>query len=188
MNNKENIYDFPKVKKSINDFIQDEEGNVTRGKLVTVGTMIVIMSIVSSLEAFAAHGSHVSHSSHASHSSGAYSKSYSGTPIHGSHTSHASHNSHTSHSNSISHSNSLYSSEGDVSYAPAASNIVFSAPTQQTISKLPNITFDAKALENNMPTFPNLSEIESVGKTANVGMADIGKTWWQDILSKLENY
>ena len=97
---------FPEIKKSIEDFIYEEEGNITRNKVIAMGTMMLILSLMMYDEVFAAHRSHSSHSSHASHSSG------SGGGIHGSHESHVSHSSHVSssgHSSHGSHSNSTYS-------------------------------------------------------------------------------
>lgn len=112
---------FPKLKKNIENLIEDEEGNIPGSKLLMLGTMVIILGSIMSIDALAAHSSHVSHSSHTSHSSGTTTYSHSN---HASHTSHTSHVSHTSHSNTASHSNSLYSSEGDVTYnAPAASNV-----------------------------------------------------------------
>lgn len=117
---------FPKVSKSIEDFILDEDGNITRNRLVAIGTMIVLMSLLTGLEVLAKHGSHRSHSSHESHSSTAYIRNHTNHASHSdhySHSSHASHSSHTSHSNTASHSNSIYSAEGDVAYGPAVSDI-----------------------------------------------------------------
>ena len=61
---------FPEIKKSIEDFIYEEEGNITRNKVIAMGTMMLILSLMMYDEVFAAHRSHSSHSSHASHSSG----------------------------------------------------------------------------------------------------------------------
>ena len=35
---------FPGIKKSIQDFIDDEDGSITRSKLVTVGSMVLLMT------------------------------------------------------------------------------------------------------------------------------------------------
>ncbi len=94
---------FPSIKKSVEDFIYEEEGNITRSKVVAMGTMMLILSLLMYDEVFAAHRSHSSHGSHASHSSGR------GAGIHGSHESHVSHSSHVSssgHSSHGSHNNS----------------------------------------------------------------------------------
>lgn len=116
-------FNFPSIQKSVEDFIYDEDGNITRNKLVSIGTMIMVMAIVSAMNADAVHSSHRSHSSHVSHSSTSYIRSHSNHVSHSDHGSHASHASHTSHSNTSSHSNSLYSSEGDVSYGPGIASI-----------------------------------------------------------------
>ena len=73
---------FPKVKKSITDFLYEEEGNIPRNKLLTLGSMILLLSILYADEAFAGHRSHSSHSSHGSHGSSSHGSS------HGSHSSH----------------------------------------------------------------------------------------------------
>lgn len=77
---------FPHVEQKIEDFLYDEEGNIPVGKVLTIGSMILILGLLMADDAFAAHRSHSSHSSHSSHQSG-----YSGG--HSSHTSHASHQS-----------------------------------------------------------------------------------------------
>ena len=77
---------FPHVEQKIEDLLYDEEGNIPVGKVLTIGSMILILGLLMADDAFAAHRSHSSHSSHSSHQSG-----YSGG--HSSHTSHASHQS-----------------------------------------------------------------------------------------------
>ena len=57
---------FPTIKKSLDDFIYDEEGNITRNKIVTIGTLVMIMSLLMYDEIFAGHRSHSSHGSHSS--------------------------------------------------------------------------------------------------------------------------
>lgn len=87
---------FPKVKREISSFLTDQEGNIPRSKILTVGSMVILLGIVFAQDVFAAHRSHSSHSSHRSHSSGS-----------GGHSSHESHVSHSSHvSGSGSHSSS----------------------------------------------------------------------------------
>ena len=110
---------FPSIKRSLENLIEDEEGNIPAGKLLTIGTMVVLLANILSIEGFAAHGSHSSHSSHESHSSTSYIRH------HTNHGSHSDHGSHTSHSNTASHSNSNYSAAGDYTTptAPAASSI-----------------------------------------------------------------
>ena len=90
---KENI--IPNIQKQLSEFLYEEEGNISRGKILTVGSLMLIAGIIFADEVYAAHSSHRSHSSHSSHSS------------HRSHTSHRSHSSHSSstHYNHASHSN-----------------------------------------------------------------------------------
>ena len=80
--------DFPKVKRSIENFLYDEEGNIPRSKILTVGTMMMLLGMVYFQNV---HATHSSHSSHSSHQSGSYSDS----------SSHVSHSSHTSHQSGI---------------------------------------------------------------------------------------
>lgn len=146
---------FPKIQKSIENLIEDEEGNIPGKKLLMLGTMVVILGSLFPLDVLAGHRSHGSHRSHSSHSSGHSSGGHESHVSHQSHTSsgthsnhvshsdHVSHASHTSHSNTGSHSNSRYSAEGDVTYAPAASTIKgISVPpvaTTEEMFKLPDV-------------------------------------------------
>lgn len=78
---------FPQIKKGLEDFIQEEEGNISRSKVAMIGSMMVILGVMlADGNAYAAHRSHSSHSSHRSHSSHSSHRSSS----HGSHSSHAS--------------------------------------------------------------------------------------------------
>ena len=99
----------PKIKKSIEDFLYEEEGNITRNKILTVGSMMLIMGVLLATEAFAVHSSHRSHSSHSSHKSHSSHRSHSSHSsgsYHGSHSSHSNtHSSHSSHTNVAPHSN-----------------------------------------------------------------------------------
>lgn len=79
---------FPDIPKSISDYLYEEEGNITRNKLLMVGSLSVVLSVLFALEADAGHGSHKSHKSHTSHSSGLH------TQTDNSHSSHSS-SSHT---------------------------------------------------------------------------------------------
>lgn len=107
---------FPDIPKSISNYLYEEEGNITRNRLLMVGSMAVIMSVLFALEADAGHGSHVSHGSHSDHTSH-YSGHSSGHGSHNSHassTAHSSHgsSSHSNHSSSVaSHSNTAHSSQ-----------------------------------------------------------------------------
>ena len=84
---------FPQIKKGIEDFMQEEEGNISRSKVAMIGSMMVILGVMlADSDVYAAHSSHRSstHGSHASHSSSSHS----------SHGSHSNHNSHSSGSHS----------------------------------------------------------------------------------------
>lgn len=107
---------FPEIQKSIQNYLYEEEGNITRNKLLMVGSLAVLMSVLFALDASAGHSSHRSHSSHSSHSSGSHSSG------HSSHTSHQSHTSSTTHS---SHASSTHSSHGS---SATHSNVSTSTP------------------------------------------------------------
>lgn len=77
MNNK-----FPEIKKSISNFVYDEEGSIPREKVLLIGSMVLLMNLMMTQDVFAKHYSHSSHKSHSSHSSSR----------HGNHSNHANHN------------------------------------------------------------------------------------------------
>ena len=116
---------FPKIKKSIDDLIDDEEGNIPRSKLVVIGSTIMLMGMIMGIDVYATHRSHTSHSSHSStsyHRSHVSHTSARGGGTHNNHSSHASHsNTHSSHSSHSSHANTHSS-------APAHANTHSSAP------------------------------------------------------------
>ena len=62
----ENRKFFPKINKKISDFLYEEEGNISRGKILTVGSLVLIAGMIFADEVFAAHRSHSSHRSHPS--------------------------------------------------------------------------------------------------------------------------
>ena len=153
---------FPKIQKSIETLIEDEEGNIPGNKLLMLGTMVMILGTLFPWQAFAGHRSHSSHDSHDSHSSHSSGSGGHGSHVsheshqshqsasdHSNHSNHASHNdhishiSHSSHSNTGAHSNSRFSVEGDVSYAPDASSIqgITVAPVKTTehLFQLPSV-------------------------------------------------
>ena len=37
---------FPSIVKSLDDFLYEEEGNITRNKIVAMGTMVLILSFI----------------------------------------------------------------------------------------------------------------------------------------------
>lgn len=94
MNKKRHLFnDMPEVAQhSISDFLFDEEASIPKGRLMAIGTLMVILAFaIAADDAFAGHRSHSSHKSHSSHRS---------------HSSHSSHSSGTiggypTHSNSF---------------------------------------------------------------------------------------
>ena len=74
---------FPKLQKQLSDFLYDEEGSIPRSKIVSVGTMILLLTIFYTDQALArhrSHKSHVSHRSHRSHVNGSQNKNSTPTP------------------------------------------------------------------------------------------------------------
>jgi len=114
---------FPEIKKSIEDFLYEEEGNVNRNKVLVMGSLMILTGIMLASDVFAGHRSHSSHSSHRSHSSHS-----SGSGGHSSHSSHVSHTSHTSgeggHSSAPVHNSAPAATPAPVNNsAPAATPI-----------------------------------------------------------------
>lgn len=180
MNNMDEL--FPKFQKSIENLIEDEEGNIPGKKLLVLGTMIVVLGSLMQMDVFAGHRSHSSHKSHSSHSSGS-----SGHGNHGSHESHASHASHsdhgshsnthsshashTSHSNTSAHSNSSYSSEGDVTYkAPAAADV---PPINTPVVTATADTFKLPDVNQNIE-LPNGTPASSIMPSLAVPASSVG--------------
>ncbi len=126
---------LPEIKKSIEDFLFEEEGNITRNKVLTIGSMVLIMGVILGTEAFAAHSSHRSHSSHSSHRS--HSSGSGGHSSHVSHVSHTSHvsgsgGSHSSHSSAAtSHSNVV-----PVDPMPSMSGVALKTPPASEASAM----------------------------------------------------
>lgn len=109
---------------SISDFLFDEEANIPKGRLITIGSLMIILAVVLGVQdAFAGHRSHRSHSSHRS---GAYHRS------HVSHTSHSSGN-HSSHS---SHNSNSYSLKSVPTISPKSST---PAPVDPITVKIPQV-------------------------------------------------
>ena len=177
---------FPKIKKSINDFINDEDGSATRSKLISVGSMVLLMTIFAGIDAYAAHSSHkshsshsstsyirghVSHTSHTSHTSSSHSN-HSSHSDHGSHSNHSNHASHTSHSNTSSHSNSLYSAEGDVTYGPDVSDIP-GIETPQNTEGYAKITINDKI----SITAPTVSDEVNAAKPNDINDVDLTESY-----------
>ena len=49
---------FPKLERSLEDFLYEEEGNITRNKMVMVGSLVLVLSLLMYDEVFAGHRSH----------------------------------------------------------------------------------------------------------------------------------
>ena len=174
MSEKENR--FPKIKKSIRDFIDDEDGSITRSKLISVGSMVLLMTIFAGIEAYAAHSSHKSHSSHSSHSSSSsgnahgshsshesHSSHVSSSSTHSNHSNHASHSSHSSHANTATHSNSRYSDEGDIAYGPDAADVP-TIETPQSTEPYAEMTM-ADEISITMPTLSDVVTVNEIQPT-----------------------
>lgn len=141
---------FPKLPKSITNFLTEEEGSISRNKILAVGSLMVIMTVLMAPDVYAKHSSH---SSHRSHSSGSSHRS--GHSSHESHVSHSS-SSHSSHSSSVhsSHSSSTHNSHG--SYTVNTHN---SSGTQTTTTPAHTNTANVTT-----PTFkaPELYPLDSI--------------------------
>ena len=147
---------FPQIARSISDFIEDQDGNIPRGKLLSIGTLLVLFSAIFAIDAYAAHSSHSSHKSHSSHSSSSYHRSHVSHTSHTSathsnyHGSHSSHSSHTSHSNTAMHSNSNYSAAGD-SLTPAAPRANSITGIGGSAASTPTVEYPVVALDISPP-------------------------------------
>lgn len=100
-----NDFGFPKLKKKLSNFLNDEEGTILRSKAAVVGPMavgtVLLMSKELTMSAEASrYTSHLSHRSHASHSSNA-SHSNQATGSTGDNSGHNNHANHASHSNTL---------------------------------------------------------------------------------------
>lgn len=150
---------FPEIKKSIQNYLYEEEGNITRNKLLMVGSLAVVMSVLFALDAEAGHRSHSSHSSHRSSSHGS------------GHESHVSHQSHQSGSGHSSHSS-----------GSAAHNNTSAAVTMPTYPEVlvPQQTHDTPAMGTlpvpAIPALPDTASVSTNGIATSVAIDDgIGK-------------
>lgn len=137
--------EFPKVKKTIENYLYEEEGNITRNKLLMIGSLALIMSCIFALDASAGHSSHKSHSSHSSssHSSG-----------HASHASHVSHTSSTYGGTTTNGGDTHSNTTPIVTPKPTATP----APTAPPITSVyvPQQAVDNPLATINLPTVPNV--------------------------------
>lgn len=92
---------FPKIKKSIQDFFEDEDGSITRNKVLAIGGMVLILGMLLADQVYAAHRTHYTHRTHSTHKTsnkhGSHSSHYTSHSTHSDHYTHGSHSSHTSH-------------------------------------------------------------------------------------------
>lgn len=136
MSEKKSFNDLPEVTQhSISDFLFNEEASIPKGRLMAIGSLMVLLAFaLVSEDALADHRSHSSHSSHRSHSSGS-----GGHSSHVSHTSHTSHSSgsggHSNHSNHASH-NSYTTYYNEPSRA-AATPVPAQTPVPSSMLKTP---------------------------------------------------
>ena len=72
---------FPELKRSIDDFLEDEEGSITRKKALMLGSMILVFGLAMAQDVYATHRTHYTHRTHSTHRTSNH---------HGSHTSHVS--------------------------------------------------------------------------------------------------
>lgn len=195
MNNMDEL--FPQFQRSIENLIEDEEGNIPGKKLLMLGTMVVILGSIMSMDVFAGHRSHRSHSSHRSsrgghsshgshsnHGSSTHGSSHESHQSHQSHQSktnhtsgsyHGSHNSHHSHSNTT-RSMPIHSSHTSHSNTAVHSNSKYSAEGDVTYkapaaSKVPTITTPVVKTTEDMFKLPDVNEnIEMPNGTPTSGI------------------
>lgn len=131
MNSEKDKWIIPQTPKSIQTFLFEEEGNISRGDILLIGSLIIVAGVLlNSHSVLGAHGSHSSHESHTSHASSSYDYG---------HASHASHVSHTSHNSGYGYddgSGSVDSSTPSYNSPTQQTNPVPMEPTQTTQSQL----------------------------------------------------
>ena len=138
-----------RIIKSISDFLYEEEANIDRKKIISVGTMLALATIFMATDVFAKHGSHSSHGSHGSHgshSSGSGHSSHSSSN-HANHGSHESHASHTSHGSSYAAHTSHVSAVRNEFTAPIHSNSGVASIFDATSGTVPNTAAPTELLE-----------------------------------------
>lgn len=143
---------FPRIKRSIENYLAEEEGNISRSKLLKIGSMVLLMGILFMQDAFAGHRSHSSHKSHSSHSSHS-----SGSSGHSSHVSHVSHSSHSSGSGGTP-SHSSHSSGSFVTSPPQTTPAIVATPEPLPSVPTPHTPpLNNFATDTTFPQQPNLS-------------------------------
>ncbi len=145
-------FNFPKLGKSVENYLFDEEGNISRNKVLAVGSLVILMSMLYSMEVFAGHRSHSSGSSYS----------------HSSHVSHQSHQSHVSGSgHSSAHSNAAAATSNSVTTkatttAPAVKATVISALEAYPLTSGWDCIFNATYYAEH-----NADVVQAVGNTAD---------------------
>lgn len=164
---------FPDIPKSISDYLYEEEGNITRNKLLMIGSMAVIMSVLFALEADAGHGSHKSHKSHNSHSSGvrantnstqgiiSHSNNSNGTAYHINSIKRGQHHSHSSRHNSRAHGSHQSHVSGST---PSHTNTTPPAHSNHSShsNNLPRVLTPQKSANASLPESVDLIKIPSI--------------------------
>lgn len=120
MSDKDNNQIFPALTRALGDYLSDEEGNITRNRVISIGAMAIVLGMLCSMDVFAKHRSHSSHSSHVS-----------STRRGSTHYSHVSHSSHVS-SSSGSSSSTRTASASTTSSTKSASVISSSSGSSAT--------------------------------------------------------
>ncbi len=130
---------FPHVKHSVESFLFDEEGNIPRSKILTIGSMMIILSMLFTEKAYAFHRTHSSHRTHSthrthsSHSSGGHTTHYTHSThsthsTHGTHNTHSNHSTHSTHSDHASHvTHSNHSTHSNA--APTNADLIITPPS-----------------------------------------------------------
>ena len=90
---------FPELKRSIDDFLEDEEGSITRKKALMLGSMILVFGLAMAQDVYATHRTHYTHRTHSTHRTSNHHGSHSShSSSHSNHDNHYTHGSHSSHS------------------------------------------------------------------------------------------
>ena len=158
---------FPDIPKAISDYLFEEEGNITRNKLLMVGSLSIVMSVIFALEVDAGHKSHESHESHTSHGSGSHSSGHSN---HGSHSSHSSSAAHSSHGSS-SHSNHSNNAASHINRSHHGSHHSHSSHRSGAIPRTTSVPTPQRMDEGSLPSsiiLPQILNAPNIPSVPNV--------------------
>ena len=165
---------FPKIKKSIQDFFNDEDGSITRNKVLMIGGMALVLGIILGDEIFAAHRTHYTHRTHSSHRTsnskhGSHSSHYTSHSTHSNHYTHGSHSSHASHVSYTTSANYGSTTTSDGGSWPSLSNIQsIETPVIESVAidALPEISTVISDTNTPIDTAPvNVTEVNTIIKT-----------------------